>query len=217
MNGECPVVNGDELQFAEVSQPGGGQFDEVTGVHHFGFLVLELYRERPAMSEELIVGTDRWNRSLEPIARTDRWRPFTGTGTDGNGERKSRRVHKKSRGGLLHLGGHRVELNGAAFLAIQRHRRCAARTVQSNCVSCTLVTRRLEFDQLALIISEDRTGREKQKSIRTRSGNMEESSHRETIQREDSERIQNQCGSLRQNIEKNARIVAGYHRAEALN
>lgn len=68
MDGECPVVNGDELQFAEVSQPGGGQFDEVTGVHHFGFLVLELYRERPAMSEELIVGTDRWNRSLEPIA-----------------------------------------------------------------------------------------------------------------------------------------------------
>lgn len=46
---------------------------------------------------------------------------------------------------------------------------------------------------------------------------MEESSHRETIQREDSERIQNQCGSLRQSTEKNARIVAGYHRAEALN
>ena len=36
VNGKSPVIDGHELQFAEVSQPGGGQFDEVAGVHHFG-------------------------------------------------------------------------------------------------------------------------------------------------------------------------------------
>lgn len=166
MDTERPVINGHEFQLAEVSQPGGGQFDELTGVHHFGLAFGLRTIERPAMSdEEPIVGTVHRNRSLEPTTGTDRCESGEYT--------KSRRVHKKSRVGLLHLGGHRVELNAAAFRAIEwrlLHRRVVDRavhrlfrTVRSNCVSCTLVTRQLE-----LIISEDRTEREKQKSIRIR-------------------------------------------------